>query len=210
MVEAHPICERRHEVSEDWPPIMVVIGIAMLQGARHAHIDAIQSAAAELAMEIEIVELRTAEDLGNQVIDALMLPGGESTVMRLRGNDETSRLLPSLYEWMRENESRPVLATCAGAILLADPQDGGSPLVDAEIDRNAYGGQADSFESALDCGFPGVFIRAPRFGEVRDAVECTLSGEVVGVRRGNRIALTFHPELSDDSRYHRMLLEACA
>ena len=196
-------------MSEDWPAIMVVIGIPMLQGARHAHIDAIQRAATELSIDIEIVELRTMEDLENNPIDALMLPGGESTVMRLRGNDATSRLLPSLYEWMRENESRPVLATCAGAILLADPQDGGEPLVDAEIDRNAFGRQADSFESALDCGFPGVFIRAPRFGEVRDEVECTLSGEVVGVRRGNRIALTFHPELSDDSRYHRMLLEAC-
>ena len=197
-------------MSEDWPAIMVVIGIAMLQGARHAHIDAIRLAAEELAMNVEIVELRTVEDLGAQPIDALMLPGGESTVMRLRGNDQTSKLLPALFEWMRVNESRPVLATCAGAILLADPQDGGEPLVDAEIDRNAYGGQADSFESPLDCGFPGVFIRAPRFGEVRDDIECTLSGEVVGVRRGNRIALTFHPELSGDSRFHRMLLEACA
>jgi len=197
-------------VSEDWPTIMVVIGIAMLQGARHAHMAAIQKAAAELSMDIEIVELRTIEDLEKHPIDALMLPGGESTVMRLRGNDVASQLLPSLYEWMRENESRPVLATCAGAILLADPQDGGKPLVDAEIDRNAFGRQADSFESDLDCGFPGIFIRAPRFGEVRDKVECTLSGEVVGVRRGNRIALTFHPELSEDSRYHRMLLEACA
>ena len=196
-------------MSEDWPAIMVVIGIAMLQGARHAHIDAIQRAATELSIDIEIVELRTMEDLEKRPIDALMLPGGESTVMRLRGNDAASRLLPSLYAWMRENEARPVLATCAGAILMADPQDGGEPLVDAEIDRNAFGGQADSFESELDCGFPGVFIRAPRFGEVRDTVECTLSGEVVGVRRGNRIALTFHPELSNDSRYHRILLEAC-
>jgi len=197
-------------VSEVWPPIMVVIGIAMLQGARHAHIEAIQRAAHELSMEIEIIELRTIEDLQQQEIDALMLPGGESTVMRLRGNDETSRLLPALFTWMRENESRPVLATCAGAILLADPQDGGEPLIEAEINRNAYGGQADSFESPLDCGFPGIFIRAPRFGEVGDEIECTLSGEVVGVRRGNRIALTFHPELGEDSRYHRMLLEACA
>ncbi len=197
-------------MSEVWPPIMVVIGIAMLQGARHAHIGAIQRAADELMMDIEVIELRTAEDLQKQSIDALMLPGGESTVMRLRGNDATSRLLPELFSWMRENESRPVLATCAGAILLADPQDGGEPLVDAEIDRNAYGGQADSFESALDCGFPGIFIRAPRFGDVRDPIECTLNGEVVGIRKGNRIALTFHPELSEDSRYHRMLLEACA
>ncbi len=196
-------------MSEVWPPIMVVVGIAMLQGARHAHIDAIQRAANELSMVIETVELRTVKDLQQQVIDALMLPGGESTVMRLRGNDAASCLLPALFDWMRENESRPVLATCAGAILLADPQDGGEPLVDAEIDRNAFGGQADSFESALDCGFPGIFIRAPRFGEVRDLVVCTLSGEVVGVRKGNRIALTFHPELSGDTRYHRMLLEAC-
>ena len=197
-------------MSEVWPPIMVVIGIAMLQGARQAHIEAIQRAAHELSMEIEIIELRTIEDLQHQDIDALMLPGGESTVMRLRGNDETSRLLPALFAWMRENEARPVLATCAGAILLADPQDGGEPLIEAEINRNAYGGQADSFESSLDCGFPGIFIRAPRFGEVGDEIECTLSGEVVGVRRGNRIALTFHPELGEDSRYHRMLLEACA
>ena len=136
---------------------MVVIGIAMLQGARHAHIAAIQRAAKELSMEIEVVELRTAEDLELQTIDALLLPGGESTVMRLRGNDEASRLLPALFAWMRENDSRPVLATCAGAILLADPQDGGSPLVDADIDRNAYGGQVDSFESELDCGFPWSF-----------------------------------------------------
>ena len=147
-------------MSEDWSRFLVVNGIAMLQGARHAHMDAILTAATELSMDIEIVELRTMEDLENRPIDALLLPGGESTVMRLRGNDATSRLLPSLYEWMRENESRPVLATCAGAILLADPQDGGEPLVDAEIDRNAFGRQADSFESALDCGFPGVFIRA--------------------------------------------------
>ena len=55
-----------------------------------------------------------------------------------------------------------------------------------------------------------VFLPAPRFGEVRDDVLCTLSGEVVGVQRGNRLVLTFHPELSEDSRYHRMLLEACA
>ncbi len=90
-------------MSEDWPAIMVVIGIAMLQGARHAHIDAIQRAASELSIDVEIIELRTREDLEKNPIDALMLPGGESTVMRLRGNDATSRLLPSLYEWMREN-----------------------------------------------------------------------------------------------------------
>ena len=80
---------------------MVVIGIAMLQGARHAHMDAILTAATELSMDIEIVELRTKDDLENHTIDALMLPGGESTVMRLRGNDDASLLLPALFNCAR-------------------------------------------------------------------------------------------------------------
>jgi 5'-phosphate synthase pdxT subunit len=62
----------------------------------------------------------------------------------------------------------------------------------------------------LDDGFPGVFIRAPRYLEHRDEVISTRDGEVVGLRKMNRIALTFHPELSNDSKFHRMLLEACA
>ena len=191
-------------------PSMVVVGIAMLQGARHAHVDALESAASDLGVEIEIVELRTKEDLDLYPIDALMLPGGESTVMRLTGNDEASGLLPAMFAWMREDAMRPVLATCAGAILLSDPQDGGVPLVDAEINRNAYGRQADSFQAALDCGFPGVFIRAPRFGKTEADIICTHQGETVGVRQDNRISLTFHPELSGDAKFHRMLLEACA
>ncbi len=188
---------------------MVVVGIAMLQGARHAHVDAIERAANELGIDVEIVELRTKEDLELQSIDALMLPGGESTVMRLTGNDDASGLLPAMFAWIREDAMRPVLATCAGAILLSDPQDGGGPLVDAEINRNAYGRQADSFQAALDCGYPGVFIRAPRFGEASAEIICTHEGETVGVRQDNRISLTFHPELSDDAKFHRMLLEAC-
>jgi 5'-phosphate synthase pdxT subunit len=189
---------------------MVVVGIAMLQGARHAHIDALRSAAAELGIDVDIVELRTARDLACSRIDALMLPGGETTVMRLAGNDEASLLLPAMFEWMRSNPDGPVLATCAGAILLSDPQDGGEPLIDAEIDRNAYGRQLDSFQAELDDGFPGVFIRAPRYLNHREEVISTHQGEVVGLRKANRIALTFHPELSDDARFHRMLLEACS
>ena len=188
---------------------MVVVGIAMLQGARHAHMDALNAAATELDIDVEIVELRTRQDLENRTIDALMLPGGESTVMRLRGNDEASKLLPAIFDWMRNDEARPVLATCAGAILLSDPQDGGEVLIDAEIDRNAYGRQVDSFQTELDCGFLGIFIRAPRFISTKDEVICSHQGEPVGIRRGNRISLTFHPELSGDSRFHRMLLEAC-
>ena len=134
--------------------------------------------------------------------------------MRLTGNDSASGLLPALFDWIRKDSKRPVLGTCAGAILLCDPQDGGEPLVAAEIDRNAYGRQVDSFQSALDSTllnrqFLGVFIRAPRFTKVGDSAEAVVTheNEVVGVRHDNRLALTFHPELSQDSAFHQWLLQ---
>ncbi|MED5231415.1 MAG: pyridoxal 5'-phosphate synthase glutaminase subunit PdxT [Candidatus Thermoplasmatota archaeon] len=193
---------------------MLRIGLVMLQGARHVHIAALHSAAQQTGIEIEIHELRKAIDLVNAQPHALVFPGGESTTMRLTGNDPKSGLLPALFEWIREDSERPVLGTCAGAILLCDPQDGGSPLVAAEIDRNAYGRQVDSFQSALDSTllgrqFPGVFIRAPRFTSFGDSAEVVVTNEkeVVGVRNGNRLALTFHPELSEDSAFHEWLLQ---
>ena len=172
----------------------------MLQGARHTHMAALHVAAEQSGIEIEIHELRKAVDLVNAQPHAIVFPGGESTTMRLTGNDPASGLLPALFDWIREDSARPVLGTCAGAILLCDPQDGGDRLVAAEIDRNAYGRQADSFQSALDTKilgrqFPGVFIRAPRFTSVGDSVEVVVThdSEVVGVKHGNRLALTFHP-----------------
>ena len=87
-------------------------------------------------------------------------------------------------------------------------------MVTAEIDRNAYGRQVDSFQIALDSTllgrqFPGVFIRAPRFTKVGDNSEVvvTLENEIVGVKHGNRLALTFHPELSQDYAFHEWLLQ---
>ena len=186
----------------------------MLQGARHTHMAALHVAAEQSGIEIEIHELRKAVDLVNAQPHAIVFPGGESTTMRLTGNDPASGLLPALFDWIREDSARPVLGTCAGAILLCDPQDDGDRLVAAEIDRNAYGRQADSFQSALDAKildrqFPGVFIRAPRFTSVGDSVEVVVThdSEVVGVKHGNRLALTFHPELSEDSGFHEWLLQ---
>ena len=107
----------------------------------------------------------------------------------------------------------PVLGTCAGAILLSDPQDGGERIVDADISRNAFGNQSNSFQSMiysslLSRDFPGVFIRAPRFLDLglKSSAVALLGEEVVGVRTNNRIALTFHPELSDDFGFHKWLL----
>ena len=196
---------------------MLRIGLVMLQGARHVHMSALQRAADECSIEISLHELRMASDLVEADPHALVLPGGESTTMRLTGNHETSGLLPAVFDWIRNDPSRPVLGTCAGAILLSDPQDGGAPLIPASIDRNAYGSQSDSFQdevysAMLGREFPGVFIRAPRFDSIDDSaqVAATHEGEVVGIRHGNRLALTFHPELSTDTGFHRWLIEVTA
>ena len=196
---------------------MLRIGLVMLQGARHVHMSVLQRAADECSIEISLHELRMASDLVEADPHALVLPGGESTTMRLTGNHETSGLLPAVFDWIRNDPSRPVLGTCAGAILLSDPQDGGAPLIPASIDRNAYGSQSDSFQDEvysemLGREFPGVFIRAPRFDSIDDSaqVAATHEGEVVGIRHGNRLALTFHPELSTDTGFHQWLIKATA
>ena len=186
----------------------------MLQGARHVHIAALQRAAEECNIEIEVHELRKASDLAAADPHAIVLPGGESTTMRLTGNHEASGLLPALFEWIRSDSSLPVLGTCAGAILLTNPKDGGEALIDAQIDRNAYGRQVDSFQSTLESSllgsqFPGVFIRAPRFTSIGENGQVVVKNgdEAVGVRTSNRVALTFHPELSQDRSFHVWLLK---
>lgn len=221
---------------------MVRIGLAMLQGARHEHIESLHGAAAELGIAIEIVELRRGDQVDAH-LDGLILPGGESTAMRKAS--EGAALLPALFSWMDSNEHRPVLGTCAGAILLASPGTNRAPFIGASIARNAWGRQRQSFEATIevhittppgdgvgehrndadrfnrrplpvapnaaaleDEGFPGVFIRAPRFNT--ESVDCqtiaSLGEEAVGVLDGNRMALTFHPELTLDRRFHRWLL----
>jgi len=189
----------------------------MLQGARHSHISALQRASSETGIDIEVHELRKASDLESSEPHAIVIPGGESTTMRLTGNDAISSLLPAVFEWIREDNLRPVLGTCAGAILLADPGDGEEPLVDASVERNGFGSQAESFQAeidsiTLDREFPGVFIRAPRFTEIGDNAQVTarLGDEAVGLMTQNRMALTFHPELSQDSGFHEWLLETAA
>tara|TARA_B100000900_G_scaffold83744_1_gene67728 strand:- start:7409 stop:7990 length:582 start_codon:yes stop_codon:yes gene_type:complete len=185
----------------------------MLQGARHAHVKAINSVAEDLELDIEVFELRNKDDLIQCEPHAIILPGGESTTMRLIGNSSNSQLFPKLFDYMRENPNLPVLGTCAGAILLSDPQDDAERLIDAEISRNAFGNQSNSFQSVLNSSilsrnFPGVFIRAPRFlrlGQKSTSV-AKLGEEVVGVRTNNRIALTFHPELSNDYGFHKWIL----
>jgi 5'-phosphate synthase pdxT subunit len=184
------------------------IGVLALQGAVREHVDAIRDVGAEP------VEVRLPRDLVD--LDALILPGGESTTMR--------RLLDAYN--LREpiaalaRAGAPMLGTCAGMILLADRiADGDEPvfgLLDLEVRRNGYGRQLDSFEAELempelgDEPMHGVFIRAPMVTDVGQEAEVLArdpDGRPVAVRQGRVIATAFHPELTDDRRIHRLLAE---
>jgi pyridoxal 5'-phosphate synthase pdxT subunit len=197
-----------------------VAGVLALQGDFAAHAQALTRLGAEAR------EVRRPADLAG--IDCLCMPGGESTTMSLLL--DTSGLRAPLREALLPKVAG-VLATCAGAILLAARlgNDSGSRkveplgLLDATLERNAYGRQVDSFEAELRPDWPkldcppewaerplrGVFIRAPLIREPGPGVAlvCSrLDGEIVMVRQGGIIAATFHPELSDDTRVHEALL----
>jgi 5'-phosphate synthase pdxT subunit len=152
-------------------------------------------------------------------IDGLVIPGGESTTMlKLLRYD-------GLFETLAEFCSRqPVFGTCAGAILLAarvlNPEQESLGVMDIDIERNAYGRQIDSHVSLLDAEpdlerrtAPGrieaVFIRAPKIHRVgsQAKVLARCAGDPVLVEQGNRLAATFHPELTADLRIHKLFLE---
>jgi pyridoxal 5'-phosphate synthase pdxT subunit len=184
------------------------IGVLAVQGAVREHVEAIREIGAEP------VEVRLPRDLVD--LDALVLPGGESTTMR--------RLIDAYG--LREpiaamaRNGMPMLGTCAGMILLAERvADGDEPmfgLLDLEVRRNGYGRQLDSFEADLDlpslgdAPLHGVFIRAPLVTGVGPRAEVLArdpEGRPVAVRQGRVLATAFHPELTGDRRIHRLLVD---
>lgn len=184
------------------------VGVLALQGDFACH----QGTLA--AFGVEVVRVSQPRDLG--ALDALVMPGGESTTM-LRLMD-----VMGIREPLRRFvSSKPVLATCAGLILLATDVPGlPAPTLatlDATVERNAYGRQIDSFADevripAVGGAFPGVFIRAPRIRRVGAGVEPIAwhGDEVVGVRQGKSVGICFHPELTQDPRFHRWFLSEVA
>ena len=185
------------------------VGVLALQGAFREHREVLD------ALGVDAVEVRTPEALG--ALDALILPGGESTTMsRLL---DTSGLREPLGA--RLADGLPVLGTCAGLILLAREVEDGRPdqrsfgTVDVTVRRNAYGRQRDSFEADLAVGglregpFRGVFIRAPGIERVGPGVEILAShgDRAVFAREGVAYVTSFHPELSGDLRVHQLFLE---
>ena len=188
------------------------VGVLSLQGdfARHR-------ASLEI-LGVEVRPVRLPEDLDG--VDALVMPGGESTTM-LRLIEDYGLREP-LTRFVR---SKPVMGTCAGVILLGK---GGRDLpapslgvLDISVDRNAYGRQIDSFSAEIEAPplgglFHAVFIRAPRLAKPGPHVEIIArrlpeaGGEPVGVRQGQVVGLCFHPELTSDTRFHRWFLAEVA
>ena len=182
------------------------VGVLAVQGAFAEHERALAAAGSEP------VQVRGAAQL--EGLDAIVLPGGESTTLGLVA--EGSGLLGALRE--RLDEGMPALGTCAGMIVLARATTGGAqPLVggmDIVVRRNAFGRQRASFETSLAVPALGpepveaVFIRAPWIERHGEDVEVLASweGHPVAIRDGNVLACSFHPELTDDSRVHALLM----
>ena len=180
-----------------------LVGVLALQGDFEAHAKVLISLGATPS------EVRTPADL--EGLDALIIPGGESTVMTL--GIEREGLGDPLRELARSGT--PVLGTCAGMIMLDRTHLG---VLDIEARRNAFGRQLHSFEADLDVtGVTGgpvhaVFIRAPWVADTGAEVEilAEVEGHPVAVRQGNVIAVSFHPELTGETRLHELLLAAVA
>ena len=178
-----------------------LVGVLALQGDFEAH--------AKILGRLGAVarEVRVPADLDG--LDALIVPGGESTVMTLGIDRE------GLGDPLRDvaRSGTPVLGTCAGMIMLDRTHLG---VLDIEARRNAFGRQLHSFEADLDVtGVPGgpvhaVFIRAPWVADTGPEVEvlAEVEGHPVAVRQGNVLAVSFHPELTGETRLHELMLAA--
>ncbi|MES2210197.1 MAG: pyridoxal 5'-phosphate synthase glutaminase subunit PdxT [Chloroflexota bacterium] len=187
------------------------IGVLAVQGAFAEHMATLD------AIGVEGIEVRLPSDL--EGVSGLILPGGESTAQRRL--IERWGLREPILELARSGA--PLFGTCAGMILLSseivDGDEPVLPLLDVDVRRNAFGRQLDSFEASVDVPVlgdqpvHGVFIRAPvieRAGPGVDVLATLDDGRIVAVRERNVIATAFHPELADETRFHRLVATMAA
>ncbi|MFO8050684.1 MAG: pyridoxal 5'-phosphate synthase glutaminase subunit PdxT [Thermoplasmatota archaeon] len=191
------------------------VAVIGLQGDVEEHIKAFQNAFSKLGMKGEIVWARRPADMLG--VDGVVLPGGESTtISKLVTRFELRDIIKAMA-----SEGSPVLGTCAGCVLLAKEGDElvrrtGTELLglmDMEVNRNAFGPQRESFEADVrieNIGtYPGVFIRAPLITKVWGSCRAigTLGEKMVLARQDNLLAASFHPELTEDIRFHEMFID---
>ncbi|PIR55059.1 pyridoxal 5'-phosphate synthase glutaminase subunit PdxT [Candidatus Peregrinibacteria bacterium CG10_big_fil_rev_8_21_14_0_10_36_19] len=182
------------------------IGVLDIQGSVDEHIISLKK------LGVHVVRVKKPEDL--EGLKGLIIPGGESTTIgkllkRFGLGEEIAK---------KVQDGMAIWGTCAGAILLANQVIGGEVdglnLIDAKVQRNAYGRQIDSFETKIEFAntkIPAVFIRAPKILNVGDGVEILskLDGEIVAAKKDKIVISTFHPELTDSTVFHQWFLELC-
>lgn len=181
------------------------IGVLGLQGAVAEHVRMLEKSGVEARV------VKKVEDL--EGLDGLVIPGGESTTI--------SKLMHQygFMDAVRDfaKNGKPLMGTCAGAILLANringQDDAHLKLMDIKVERNAFGRQKESFEVTLPVegvaeDFPAVFIRAPYIMEVgpNGEVLSQYDGKIVAAREGQFVACAFHPELTEDNRFHQFFV----
>jgi|TARA_Y100000310_G_C20680325_1_gene815537 5'-phosphate synthase pdxT subunit len=177
------------------------IAVVGIQGDVAEHIEKLKQVLNELEIKGKVVWARNKEGL--EEADGIIIPGGESTtIAKLMSVSRMDKVIENLA-----NQDTPILGTCAGAILISN-----LGLINIEVDRNAYGRQKDSFESQISTSLgemDGVFIRAPIIKKVQKEAKvfATNNKEIVGAEQGNILALTFHPELSEDTRIFQYFLK---
>ncbi len=179
------------------------IGILNIQGSVKEHLACLKK------LSVDVVLVKKPADL--EGLGGLIIPGGESTTLEKLLKEFGLRELILKHA----KEDMAIWGTCAGAILLA--KKGSLELMNISVERNAYGGQLESFEVEVKFGendsqkIPAVFIRAPRIGHLGKSVEVLAqhNDDAVAVRDGRFLATTFHPELTKDLRVHRYFLEMC-
>jgi 5'-phosphate synthase pdxT subunit len=186
------------------------IGVLALQGDFAEHIAMLRR------LGVETWEVRLPEQL--QALDGLIIPGGESTTIGKLASDYN--LIEPLQKFGKEEA---IWGTCAGAIFLSNDTRRQQPLLhlmNITVERNAFGRQVDSFETDLDVPslsqvapidkpYHAIFIRAPIIETIREDVEVLArieDGRIVAARQGHLLATSFHPELTDDDRFHRYFL----
>lgn len=211
---------------------MLRVGILMIQGGRSEHMEAMMTAADQLGLEVEMRPIRKSTDL--EAIDGIIFPGGESTSMKIATQNEG--LLEEVFSFIRQTKipvlstCAGTILLCQNNLLNATisrnafgrqidsfssplkvllPDESIKSVKSQSLGRDHFGHQplpmwpeapAESIE------FLGIFIRAPRFDDCKAEAVVYLNDEIVGIRDENRLGLTFHPELTQDRRFHRWLI----